>query len=234
MIVVMATSLPAAQNSDNPSHSTASTSVRQLRKSLVYHQISAIDTDPNQAVSASDAMRNWIVRLNMLEMPDPTTKSPSQEASKNSHEELLPPSMGAETSQSQASRNEPRQQNADEPILDVIQNHPESIAYPLNTADALFANQDLDKALLYYRLVLKNTPAGESAENRLWALFQTANCLRRRDPAQAIQAYQQMIAEYPGHVLVPTAILLVDILQQQQLQKPMLVLERFGYDPNSL
>ncbi|MBN1124147.1 MAG: tetratricopeptide repeat protein [Sedimentisphaerales bacterium] len=167
-------------------------------------------------------------------MPDPKATSEPQTPSENPQDVLLPPPVVAQESQSQKSPTAQKQQETNDPILDVVQEDPEAIAFPLKTADALFSNHDMEKALLYYQLALKNTDVGEANNDRPWALFQTANCLRRRDPIRAIEIYNQVISEYPGHTFSSMAKILAEIIQKQQTQNPIIVLERYGYDPNSL
>lgn len=84
-------------------------------------------------------------------------------------------------------------------VLKNLSQQPEKLGNPLELGEILFRSHCLKEAAKCYREAISRMTEGESEHDRdmAWVLFQTGNCLRRDDPAAAMQMYGQLIANYP-------------------------------------
>ena len=84
-------------------------------------------------------------------------------------------------------------------VLKNLSQQPEKLGNPLGLGEILFRSHCLKEAAKCYREAISRMTEGEAEQARdmAWLLFQTGNCLRRDDPAAAMQMYGQLIADYP-------------------------------------
>ncbi|MHC4475151.1 MAG: tetratricopeptide repeat protein [Planctomycetota bacterium] len=91
-------------------------------------------------------------------------------------------------------------------LNDLLQ-HPGRVAEPFELAEVLFFAGRMKEAAVFYDEALTRNSNDESwqGQNKAWALFQIANCLRGDDAAKAKQTYQRLIAECPDSLWVDVA-----------------------------
>ena len=80
-----------------------------------------------------------------------------------------------------------------------LSDRPEALMDPFAIAEVLYASGHLPEAAQFYEKALEriNQANGPDPEKRAWIIFQTGNCLRGHQPAQAVHLYKMLIREYP-------------------------------------
>ena len=84
-------------------------------------------------------------------------------------------------------------------ILKTLSQQADQLHDPFELAEILFNSNCLEEAAKYYQQALDHITANETGRftDKEWILFQIGNCLRNTDPPAAMQAYRQLIVEYP-------------------------------------
>lgn len=85
-------------------------------------------------------------------------------------------------------------------MIQQLSQQPENTKSLLKLAEVLYRSNCLKEANDCYQLVLNrdNKDNAFAEANEDWILFQIGNCLRKHDPAKAVDAYSQLIAKYPN------------------------------------
>jgi len=112
--------------------------------------------------------------------------------------------------------------------VEVLAKNPEQAQDPLVLAEVLFAGGRKKLAAVFYQEALnRDTKKGEklSAEDKAWALFQAANCLREKDMTAAEKLYLRLIAEYPDCPWVEIAKAQCKLIEWYQHDKPRLLVD---------
>ena len=70
---------------------------------------------------------------------------------------------------------------------------------PFAIAEILYSSGHLLEAAQFYEEALEriSQEGAPDTEKRAWIVFQTGNCLRQHQPAQAVKMYQMLMREYP-------------------------------------
>lgn len=113
-------------------------------------------------------------------------------------------------------------------LLDELLQKPEQIKNPLELADILFHSGQLKQAGVCYRLALKRIPADNNdlRNNKAWILFQIGNCLKKDDPAIALQMYKQLIVEHPDSLWTDAAKVKCNLVEWYLREKPDSLLDK--------
>jgi tetratricopeptide (TPR) repeat protein len=84
-------------------------------------------------------------------------------------------------------------------MLRDLSKDPGKVDNPLDLAETLFLSGNMEEASLFYTEALARTEPNDvgSSRYRAWALYQTGNCLRKTDPAVAMETYTRLVTEYP-------------------------------------
>jgi len=67
-----------------------------------------------------------------------------------------------------------------------------------------------------------------SAQDKAWILFQTGNCLRDDDLANAGKMYRQLIAEYPNSPWIDLAKARLNLIDWYQKSKLQTLIAEYG------
>lgn len=95
---------------------------------------------------------------------------------------------------------------------------PKSLADPPALADVLFLGGHWAEAGALYQRIHED--AATEKRTKAWALFQMANCRRRRDPAAAIVLYSRLVTDHPQCSWVKLATTYKTLLEWYQAAKP--------------
>lgn len=108
-----------------------------------------------------------------------------------------------------AEPNEPNEPNDAKSVeigfADIIQqviNEPNNVVDILKLADALFLNNNLDQAEVFYgkaEASIADSNDIQNNSNYAWILFQLGNCCRQSKPEQAFNYYQKLIELFPSN-----------------------------------
>jgi tetratricopeptide (TPR) repeat protein len=94
---------------------------------------------------------------------------------------------------------------------------PNAVSNPLEVAEMLYKVGRYKEAAACYRAALKKTPVDKKHDSadadRAWILFQTGNSLAKENHSEAINAYRQLISDYPMSEWTPIAISREQLLQ---------------------
>ena len=103
---------------------------------------------------------------------------------------------------------------------------------PLALADVLFSSGRPDRAERFYKLVIEKVNSPEDP-NWQWAMYQRANCLRRKNQSEAIQLYQELVQKAPNSCWSNAASTQQTVLRWYESTEASQV-KRLISDPNSL
>lgn len=187
-----------AFGADEPNVDAAIDQARQLRQQLTFEKLQAIS--PTSSYDLSNTLRQLAEELLSLQTP----------GAKSNNSALSSPAMTQPTATAAS-----RLTAADTPakmasvILDTSAlftrlTQPEHALFPLQTADMLYRTGQLELAYAYYQRVLQITPPTDALVCG-WAMYQSANCLRRTDPPRASQWYAKLIETYPNSLWAAAA-----------------------------
>lgn len=95
---------------------------------------------------------------------------------------------------------------------------PKSLADPPALADVLFLGGHWTEAGVLYQRIHED--ATTEKRTKAWALFQMANCRRRRDPAAAVVLYSRLVTDYPQCSWVKLATTYKTLLEWYQAAQP--------------
>lgn len=95
---------------------------------------------------------------------------------------------------------------------------PNTLPDPPALADALFLGGHWAEAETLYQRIHKD--AATEKPTKAWALFQMANCCRRRDRAAAIVLYGRLVTDHPQCSWVELATTYKTLLEWYQAAKP--------------
>jgi tetratricopeptide (TPR) repeat protein len=196
-----------------------------LRQQVELQRVSAIE--PNQPGRVK-AMQNVITQLESLQWSgdNPSSVLPSEVKKSQDNKTTPAAKPTVPVSQPVSAKGQP----AGVPQvhgLDTVENPIDVLA----VADALYKAEDYKRAGRFYQMAIESKSKEPAVVQ--WAMYQTANCLRRHTPDQAVQWYDRLLAEYPGSPWVAAALAQrksLDWLKQNQT----LLLEKkiTSNDPN--
>ena len=233
VVVVIPASATSAQEvsaeTQNRISRTAKTS-EDARRKLRHTGISSIQISE---MSRKELLQRAIDRVKALELPKPkqivSEIKPVQETMLR--EVSLQPAPAMSTKQQEPQKPETCEK---ELLLKMLADDPENIVNSLDVAESLFNTGSLKGAAKFYRLALQRSSTDKQDPDRPWILLQLANCIRHENPDRAYNIYQELISEYSGSYLVSTARAQQLIISWFKEKKPIIVLEKYGSDPNSL
>jgi tetratricopeptide (TPR) repeat protein len=233
VIVVIPASATSAQTPSDETQNRISRMAetsRDARWKLRYTGISSIQ---NNEMSRKELLQQSIDRVKALELPKPkqivSEIKPAQETMLRAVSPQPAPAISAK-------QQEPKEPEIykKELLLKLLVDNPDNIVDPLDVAESLFSTGNLKDAAKFYRLALQRSSTDKQDPDRPWILLQLANCFRHENPDRAYNIYQELISEYSGSYLVPTAKAQQSIISWFKEKKPITVLEKYGSDPNSL
>lgn len=210
---------------------------RSMRLRLRQERISsvAISNDPNTKRDLED----YIKQLDALKLPE-TKSSEVKETIQPTRPMQLPKEKATPTVSPEKSTvlppskvDIPGKKEIYSRKIDALLEKPDNIVDPLAVADAIYKGGDLENAVKFYKLALKRMSIQKDPPHRSWALFQTANCLRMADSAEAARLYQQLISEFPNSKWTPAAMVQNTIITWTTAN-PVQFMEKYVSDPNSL
>lgn len=199
----------------------------ELRRQVELQRVSAID--PNQsalagmlriAVSQVQSLQ-WSSdsEVTALAVPAEKTKPSNSKTDKTAQ----PPASNSEASAA-----------ADRETAASQRMSLEEVKKPVNvlaTADVLYRAKDYSRALRFYQMAIESGNQADSPDCQ-WALFQSANCLRHKEPDKAISVYQQLIARYPNSPWTPAALVRQKNLEWFKLNQNAISKNTSSNDPN--
>lgn len=232
--------LTSAQDLDNKSNhnrpdlDTIIKKVRSMRLKLRKETIASVAT-PNDPNSKTAVLEEYIKQLDALHIPKTITEKadktvPTKQPKQTKKDEPTPIIPLAKTIKETVKSKKEIFNNK----VDALLEKPDNIIDPLAVADAIYKDEDYENALKFYNLALKRMSTQKDPSNRPWAIFQSANCLRLSDSAEAAKLYQQLIAEFPNSHWTPAAMLQNTIITWTAANNPLKITEKFVSDPNSL
>ena len=115
-------------------------------------------------------------------------------------------------------------------VLENLSQHPDQLHNPLDLAEVLFLSGHLKQAAIFYQEALARISLDDvgSAQDRAWILFQTGNCLRDDDLANAGKMYRQLIAQYSNSQWVDLAKARLNLIDWYQKSKPQTLIAEYG------
>ncbi len=115
-------------------------------------------------------------------------------------------------------------------LLENLSQHPDQLHNPLGLAEVLFLSGHLKQAAIFYQEALARMSLDDvgSAQDRAWILFQTGNCLRDDDLANAGKMYRQLIAECPNSPWIDLAKARLNLIDWYQKSKPQTLIAKYG------
>jgi TolA-binding protein len=94
---------------------------------------------------------------------------------------------------------------------------PNAVPNPFEVAEMLYKVGRYKEAAACYRAALKKTPVDKKHDStdadRAWMLFQIGNCLAKENHSEAINAYRQLISDYPMSEWTPIAVSREQLIQ---------------------
>ncbi len=87
------------------------------------------------------------------------------------------------------------------------------VADPAGLAEALRLDGHPDLAADFYDMAMGRT---SDAKEKAWLLFQSANCLRQKNPSAASKKFQELLAEYPDSPWAPLAQAQAQVVEWRQ------------------
>jgi hypothetical protein len=87
------------------------------------------------------------------------------------------------------------------------------VADPAGLAEALRLGGHLDHAAGFYDMAMKST---SDSKEKAWLLFQSANCLRQKNPSAALEKFQKLLTEYPDSLWAPLAQAQAQVVEWRQ------------------
>ncbi len=96
------------------------------------------------------------------------------------------------------------------------------VADPAGLAEALRLGGHPDLAADFYDTAMGST---SDAKEKAWLLFQSANCLRQKNPSAASKKFQKLLAEYPDSLWAPLAQVQAQVVEWRQTSKIGALLE---------
>lgn len=115
--------------------------------------------------------------------------------------------------------------NISERTLKVLKNllqHPEKLDDPLELGEILFHSGKTKDAVFFYEEALKRANPNEVrvSQDRVWILFQLANCLRNHELPAAAEIYGKILIEYPNSPWADLAKAQRDLIEWHLKEKP--------------
>jgi len=201
---------------EHPQPSTAQPFVRVTRP------VTDVPAEPNKALARAELDR-LIRELQSISFPDPTnpanaSRTAAQQGSHDKHagdgkSELVGDASDANPSPARtaADSNEPSRSGSR------LVAEPNSVANPLELAEALYKVARYDEAAACYQVALDRVASGQNksatARDQAWILFQIGNCHARMNPEAAINAYKRLIADHPASDWTPIAVVREQLMQ---------------------
>ncbi len=198
----------------------------QLQQQIKMLQVSAME--PNQPVQPG-MLNDMIQQLQSLRLP----KLAGQAASV---QEAATVTDHNHTDSAQANFSRPIQPSSAAGPADPNLAWLDQVTTPLNAiaaADALYRLGDFARAKRFYDIVTADT-TGSVHSIRSWALYQSANCLRKQNPERAVELYNLLIAEFPNSTWAAAAMAQrkkIEWLKKNQFELNQRIT---GNDPNAL
>lgn len=186
--------------------------VRKSRKELIASQISP-PNDTSSGAELDEAARrvrdilNPPVRKATQPTPTPTPATPSGPAS----------GKPAQAEKKGVPALSPEQ------LARLKELSTKQVPDPVGLADALFLGRHRAEADALYERILADEATPK--QTKAWALFQMANCRRRRDPAAAIALYGRLATEHPQCLWIEPAKTYKTLLDWYQTAQPAAVLQ---------
>jgi TolA-binding protein len=107
-------------------------------------------------------------------------------------------------------------------IIQSLCDNPKQVNNPLELAEVLFLSGYLKQAAVFYKEQLNRYGENPNINpaDKAWVMFQTANCLREENSADAAGLYKKMISEFPDCSWSELARSRVRILEWLSKDKP--------------
>ncbi len=97
------------------------------------------------------------------------------------------------------------------------------VADPAGLAEALRLGGHPDRAADFYDMAMGNT---SDPKEKAWLLYQSANCLRQKNPSAALKKFQKLLAEYPNSLWAPLAQAQAQVVEWRQTNNVTALFER--------
>ncbi len=177
------------------------------RRNIRLARISALPGDEN--VEAKNKLNSWIKALRSIELNPPSEgkeddSAPSSDVRTRKHVPQQP-QLKHKTSGPDIDGIQIHQQtevndidNHTLKVVDEFLSNPEQVNNPSELAEVLFASGLFSQAAVFYEEALRRSAEkNEFASERVWMLFQLANCQKAYDPPAARKTYSRLINLYP-------------------------------------
>ncbi len=107
--------------------------------------------------------------------------------------------------------------------LTKLSDRPEALMNPFGIAEILYSTGHLQEAARFYEKALERVSRDDPADarKRAWIIFQRANCLRRHQPAQAMDSYQMLLSEHPDSPWRDSAQIWLKLAEWYSKEKPI-------------
>lgn len=114
--------------------------------------------------------------------------------------------------------------------LEDLSQHLDHLDNPLELGEVLFLSGNLKEAVAVYQTALacKRADDVSSAQDKAWILFQIGNCLRDDNLPMAMEAYRQLITEYPDSLWTDLAKARHKFIDWYQKDKPRMLIDEYG------
>lgn len=96
------------------------------------------------------------------------------------------------------------------------------VADPAGLAEALRLGGHPGLAADFYDMAMGRT---SDEKEKAWLLFQSANCLRQKDPSAALKKFQKIVTEYPDSLWAPLAQAQAQVVEWRQTSNVTVLLE---------
>lgn len=159
-----------------------------------------------------------------VQEPEPNetldTHPPEESQKKKIESKPLAPSFGKSQDENQLGyeliTNETLQ------MIDSQLQHPEQLKNPFELAEVFFRCGRLKEAGVCYQRALsrESTDKTDPNQDTAWILLQIGNCFQNDDPNTAMQAYRQLITEYPDSLWTDLAQAQYELVNWFQQYKP--------------
>jgi tetratricopeptide (TPR) repeat protein len=224
-------SVPLHQNLVQNSLSISEEPKSDAANQLLEASISILSNDKNSKIKSE--LQNLIEKINSIQLktenlePQTGVTNETQAPEKNviqTNTEKQEQLEQSQTTQAETELKLPYTPIAEQTLqaLDKLAQQPETADHPFELAEVLFLSNHFEKAAIFYAEALNRTSSlsSISAQKKAWILFQMGNCLRKKEPDKAKQAYTQLINEFPESSWTGPAKSQVELIDWYQKDKP--------------